>query len=176
MTYTITAKNAGNVTLYGVTIVDPLVPRLDCGPSTPGHPRARRRPGLHRSNVHPHRPTSTPASLTNIATATGDDPSGREVTGVGTAVIGAVPEVLGEKSNLSPSEPLAGAVAAPTSPAAAADGTPANDGRLGGRLARTGLDFGFWLRLAVLLTVAGVGVGVGTRRKATVTWTTITPP
>ena len=166
VTYTITAKNAGNVTLYGVTIVDPLLGRLDCGPSIP----ATLKPGdalICTGTTSIRIGDVGSGSLTNIATATGDDPSGREVTGVGTAVIDAVPEVLSaEKSNVSPSEPLAGAVAAPASPAAAADGTPANDGGLGGRLARTGSDFGFWLRLAGLLTVAGVGVGVGARRKA----------
>ena len=164
VTFTITAENSGNVTLYGVVIVDHLVPRLDCGTSTP----ATLRPGdalVCRAMMSIRIADVDAASLTNIATATGDDPSGRPVTGVGTALIDTVPSAPSvERSTLFPSAPL-GAVVAP-SPPAAPGSTGATVGSSGGLLPFTGSDIGFWLRLAVVLTVAGFLVALGTRRKA----------
>jgi uncharacterized repeat protein (TIGR01451 family)/fimbrial isopeptide formation D2 family protein len=116
VTYTITAKNSGNVTLYGVTITDPLVPLLDCAAAP-----ANLAPGdalVCTGKVTVRTDDVDATFLANVATASGDDPSGRPVTGVGTALIDTVVAAVGvERSNLFPTTPLGGVVVDPLTPA-----------------------------------------------------------
>jgi hypothetical protein len=149
VTYTITAKNSGNVTLYGVTITDPLVPRLECAPSAP----ATLAPGdalVCSGSVSIPTADVDATFLANVATATGDDPSGRPVTGVGTALIDTVAAAVGvEKSNLSPLAPLGGQVVRPPS----APVPPGSTGGTGGgnALPATGAETSRRVGLGLLL-------------------------
>jgi hypothetical protein len=88
--------------------------------------------------------------LANVATATGDDPSGRPVTGVGTALIDTVAAAVGvEKSNLSPLAPLGGQVVRPPS----APVPPGSTGGTGGgnALPATGAETSRRVGLGLLL-------------------------
>lgn len=86
VTYTITTTNTGNVTLHGVATIDPLVSDLECLPAAP----ASLAPG--DAQVCTGTAVVTQADvdagyLVNVATATGEDPSGTPVTGVGSALV-----------------------------------------------------------------------------------------
>ena len=147
--YTITAKNSGNVTLYGVTIADAIIPRLDCAPSVP----VTLRPGdaLVCTGTVSIRTADIDATfLANVATASGDDPAGRPVTGVGSALIDTVAAAVGvEKLNLSPSGSLGATVVSPPSLPATLDSTAPSVG--GNALPATGIDIMRQFGLALLL-------------------------
>ena len=85
LTYTLTVKNAGNVTLTNVTVTDPSA-------TVTGGPIASLAPGASDSATFSASHTVTQADLnagnyTNTATATGTPPGGPNVTGAANATV-----------------------------------------------------------------------------------------
>ncbi|MEY4373480.1 MAG: hypothetical protein RL219_2249, partial [Actinomycetota bacterium] len=87
VSYTITAKNTGNVALTNVSVSDPKVGTLSCTPTIPVATLA-----INASISCTGSYTATQAdvdagSIANTATATGTPPSGPAITGTGSATV-----------------------------------------------------------------------------------------
>lgn len=96
ITYTITAKNRGSVTLSNVRVTDPKLPDLVCGPVLLGPDASTTCTGVYvltQADVDN-------GEVVNTATGTGEDPDGATVSGRGRATtpVPAVPQLTVTKS------------------------------------------------------------------------------